>query len=105
MAWFILVVAGIIEAAWAIGLKYSDGFTKPVPSILTASGIATGMTLLSFAARTLLIGTAYAVRVGIGAVGAVVVGMLVLGETTNPLRLVFLALLVVAIVGLKATTH
>ena len=69
MAWFILVVAGIIEAAWAIGLKYSDGFTKPVPSILTAIGIATSMTLLSFPARTLPIGTAYAVWVGIGAAG------------------------------------
>lgn len=105
MAWFILVVAGIIEAAWAIGLKYSDGFTKPVPSILTAIGIATSMMLLSFAARTLPIGTAYAVWVGIGAAGAVVVGMLVLDEATNPLRLAFLALLVVAIVGLKATAH
>jgi quaternary ammonium compound-resistance protein SugE len=105
MAWIILVVAGIIEAAWAIGLKYTDGFTKPIPSILTAIGIAISMTLLSLAARTLPIGTAYAVWVGIGATGAAVLGMLVLGEAANPLRLSFLALLIIAIIGLKATAH
>lgn len=105
MAWLLLVVAGVIESAWAIGLKYTDGFTKPLPSLLTAIGIAVSMTLLSIAARTLPIGTAYAVWVGIGAVGAVLWGVLLLGEPISPLRFGFVALLVIAMIGLKATTH
>jgi quaternary ammonium compound-resistance protein SugE len=105
MAWFILVVAGIIETLWAIGLKYTDGFTKPVPSVLTGIGIAVSLLLLSFAARTLPIGTAYAVWVGIGAAGAVILGIVLFEESASPMRLVFLALLVFAILGLKFTSH
>ena len=105
MAWFILVIAGLIEAGWAIGLKYTDGFTKLVPSLLTSIGIVASLVLLAFAARTLPIGTAYAVWVGIGAAGAVVLGILLFGEAANPLRLAFLALLMIAIVGLKFTAH
>jgi quaternary ammonium compound-resistance protein SugE len=105
MAWILLVVAGIIESAWAIGLKYTDGFTRLWPSVLTASGIVVSLGLLALAARELPIGTAYAVWVGIGAAGAVAFGILVLNEPASSARLFFLALLVVAIVGLKATAH
>ena len=101
MAWFLLVVAGVLEAGWAVGLKYTQGFTKPVPSALTISGIVASMYLLAVAARTLPMGTAYAVWVGIGTFGAVVLGMVLLGEPATPRRLFFLGLLMVAIVGLK----
>jgi quaternary ammonium compound-resistance protein SugE len=105
MAWFILVVAGLFEAVWAIGLKFTDGFTKLIPSVLTIAGIAVSMVLLSIAVRTLPIGTAYAVWVGIGAAGAGVLGILILDEPASLLRLAFLALLVIAIIGLKATAQ
>lgn len=103
MAWFILFVAGILEAFWAIGLKYTEGFTRLVPSVLTIAGIAASMLLLAIAARTLPIGTAYAVWVGIGSAGAVILGIVLFGEPAHPLRLFFLALLLVAIIGLKFT--
>jgi quaternary ammonium compound-resistance protein SugE len=105
MAWFILIVAGIIETGWAIGLKYTDGFTRFWPSVLTIAGIVASMLLLSTAARTLPIGTAYAVWVGIGAAGAALLGALLLDEPLGPARLFFLAMLLVAIVGLKFTAH
>jgi quaternary ammonium compound-resistance protein SugE len=104
MAWILLIVAGLLETGWAIGLKYTEGFTRPIPSILTVVGIVASMYLLSVAARTLPIGTAYAVWVGIGAAGAVILGMLLLGESRNPARLLFLTLLLVSIVGLKFTS-
>jgi quaternary ammonium compound-resistance protein SugE len=105
MAWFLLVIAGLLETGWAIGLKYTDGFTRLWPSVLTIAGIVASMFLLSVAARTLPIGTAYAVWVGIGAAGAVIVGMVLLDESRSPARLFFLALLLVAIVGLKMTSE
>jgi quaternary ammonium compound-resistance protein SugE len=105
MAWFILIVAGIIETGWAIGLKYADGFTRFWPSVLTIAGIVASMLLLSTAARSLPIGTAYAVWVGIGAAGAALLGVLLLDEPLGPARLFFLAMLLVAIVGLKFTAH
>jgi quaternary ammonium compound-resistance protein SugE len=105
MAWIILIVAGLIETAWAIGLKYSDGFTRFWPSVFTIAGITISMLLLSMAARFLPIGTAYVVWVGIGAAGAVIFGVFLLGESLTLSRLFFLALLVVAIVGLKLTSH
>jgi quaternary ammonium compound-resistance protein SugE len=98
-----VLVAGLLESAWAIGLKYTEGFTRPVPSVLTVAGIVASMFLLALAARELPIGTAYSVWVGIGTAGAVVLGILLLGESASPLRLTFLALLIVSIVGLKAT--
>jgi len=104
-SWLLLVVAGLLEAGWAIGLKYTDGFSKPWPSVATVAGIVASMFMLSVAARDLPIGTAYAVWVGIGAAGAVVLGVVLLGEPANPGRLFFLALLLIAIVGLKFTTH
>ena len=102
MPWVLLVIAGILEAGWAIGLKYTNGFTKPVPSILTITGIVTSMYLLSVAAKSLPIGTAYAVWVGIGTFGAIVLGMILLGEPATPRRIFFLGLLLVALVGLKS---
>jgi quaternary ammonium compound-resistance protein SugE len=105
MAWFLLVIAGLLETGWAIGLKYTEGFTRPIPSLLTILAIAASMFLLGLAARTLPIGTAYAVWVGIGAAGAVVLGIVLLGEPVNAGRLFFLALLLVSIVGLKLTAH
>jgi quaternary ammonium compound-resistance protein SugE len=101
MAWIILVVAGLLEVGWAIGLKYTQGFTKLWPSVLTIGGIVASMYLLAVAARTLPIGTAYAVWVGIGAAGTAILGMWILKEPVTPARLFFLALLVVSIVGLK----
>lgn len=104
MAWVLLVVAGLLEVGWAIGLKYTEGFTRLVPSVLTGAGIVASMVLLSYAARTLPIGTAYGVWVGIGAAGAAVMGMVVLGEPVTAARVFFISLLVVAVVGLKATS-
>ena len=105
MAWIILVIAGLLEAGWAIGLKYTEGFTKPVASVLTISGIVTSMYLLALSARTLPIGTAYAVWVGIGTFGTIVLGITVLSEPVNTGRIFFLILLMVAIVGLKLTAQ
>ena len=104
MAWIILIIAGLLEVGWAIGLKYTDGFTRPLPSLLTGAAIVASMLLLSIAARDLPIGTAYAIWVGIGAVGAAILGMILFGESRNPGRLFFLALLIVALVGLRFTT-
>ena len=104
MAWIILIVAGLLEAGWAIGLKFTDGFTRIWPSLFTAAAIAISMVLLSIAARTLPIGTAYAVWVGIGTVGAMLIGILLLGEPATAGRLFFMGLLIVAIVGLKVTS-
>ena len=103
MAWTLLLLAAILEVGWAIGLKYTYGFTKLWPSVFTAAGIAVSLFLLSLAARTLPIGTAYPVWVGIGAAGTVLLGIVMLGEPANAARLFFLALLLVAIVGLKMT--
>ena len=103
MAWIYLVLAGLLEVGWAIGLKYTEGFTRPLPSLLTGGAIVASMYLLSVAARTLPIGTAYAIWVGIGALGTAVLGMLLFSEPRTVGRLLFLVLLVVALVGLKLT--
>ncbi|HYG98363.1 MAG TPA: quaternary ammonium compound efflux SMR transporter SugE [Terriglobales bacterium] len=105
MAWLMLVVAGLLEVGWAIGLKYTDGFTKLVPSILTGAAIVGSMVLLALAARTLPIGTAYAIWVGIGAVGAAILGIFLFNEPRDAGRLFFLALLIVSLIGLKLTTR
>ncbi|MGI8980175.1 MAG: quaternary ammonium compound efflux SMR transporter SugE [Pirellulaceae bacterium] len=103
MAWFILIVAGLLESGWAIGLKYTDGFRKPIPSVLTILAIAASMYLLAWSAKTLPIGTAYAVWTGIGAAGAAILGIWLLREPVSPARIFFLVLLLVAIAGLKIT--
>ncbi len=104
MAWFFLFVAGLLEVGWAIGLKYTEGFTRLVPSVLTGAAIVLSMVLLGLATRTIPIGTAYAVWVGIGAVGASVLGIFLFGEPASFLRLAFLALLLVSVVGLKVAS-
>lgn len=103
MAWVLLVIAGLLEVCWSIGLKYSQGFTRPVPSVLTVAAMVASMGLLSLAVRRLPIGTAYAVWVGIGALGAAVLGMLLFREPVTPARVLFLVLLLTAIIGLKLT--
>jgi quaternary ammonium compound-resistance protein SugE len=103
MAWFILIVAGILEIGWAVGLKYTDGFTRLWPSILTIASMAVSMYLLALAARTLPIGTAYAVWVGIGAAGTAVLGMVLFNEPRDALRLLCIALIVAGVVGLRIT--
>jgi len=104
VAWILLVIAGLLEVAWAIGLKYTEGFTRPVPSVLTGAAIVGSMYLLSVAARTIPIGTAYAVWVGIGALGAAVLGVLLFKEPLSLARGLFLAMLLASIIGLKLTS-
>ncbi len=103
MAWVLLLIAGLLEVGWATGLKFTDGFTRPLPSLLTITAIIASMLLLSLAARSLPIGTAYAVWVGIGAVGAAIAGIMLFQEPATPQRLLFLGLLVIALVGLRLT--
>ena len=104
MVWFVLVVAGLLEVVWSLGLKYTQGFTRLVPSVITGAAIVASMLLLARAARTLPIGTAYAVWVGIGVVGAAIGGVVLFGEPISLRRAVFLVLLVVSIVGLKLSS-
>ncbi|WP_418957295.1 quaternary ammonium compound efflux SMR transporter SugE [Streptomyces tritici] len=104
MAWVLLVLAGLLEVGWSVGMKYTDGFTRLWPSVFTAVGIVASMLLLAQAAKSLPIGTAYGVWVGIGAAGAAVLGMVVLGEPATAARIFFVCLLLVAVVGLKATS-
>lgn len=104
MAWTILTIAGLLEVCWSIGLKYTHGFTKPIPSILTGIAIIASMILLAKASETLPIGTAYTVWVGIGAVGASILGIFLFNEPANFSRILFLGLLIFSIVGLKLTS-
>ena len=104
MPWILLVVAGLLEVCWAVGLKYTQGFTRLWPSLFVGVTLAASMLLLSLAARTLPIGTAYAVWVGIGALGAAVLGIVLFHEPVTAARLAFLALLLVSIIGLKVTS-
>jgi quaternary ammonium compound-resistance protein SugE len=101
MAWAILVVAGLFETGWAIGLKYTQGFTRPVPTILTILAMAISMGLLGLAVRSLSIGTAYAVWTGIGSTGTVLLGIYLFGEPATAARLACIGLIVAGIVGLK----
>ena len=101
MAWFILVVAGLCEIGWAIGLNYTEGFTRLWPSVATVASMLVSIGLLGLAMKTLPVGTAYAVWVGIGAVGTLALGMLLFGEPATPLRLASAALIVAGLVGLK----
>jgi quaternary ammonium compound-resistance protein SugE len=105
MAWIYLVAAGLLEIAWAIGLKYTEGFTRVVPSVITGAAIIGSMALLGLAVRHLPIGTAYAIWVGIGAVGTAVLGIFLFSESRDFGRLFFLGLLIIALVGLKLTTR
>jgi quaternary ammonium compound-resistance protein SugE len=104
MNWLILFVAGLFEVAWAIGLKYTDGFTRLWPSVGTVLAMVASVVLLGIAMKTLPVGTAYAVWVGIGAVGTAVLGIVLLGDAANAGRIVSLALIVAGVVGLKLAT-
>jgi quaternary ammonium compound-resistance protein SugE len=104
MAWFYLVLAGISEIAWAIGLKYSEGFTEPLPTAVTLVLILVSFLLFSKSMRTIPIGTAYAVFTGIGAFGTAVIGVLFLNESSSLLKWLFIFILLSGIIGLKITT-
>ena len=103
MAWGILIAAGGLEVFWATFMKLSEGFTKPLYTVLTFAGMAASFLLLARATRTLPLGTAYAVWTGIGALGALIVGVLLFRESLTPARLLIAALLLIGIIGLKAT--
>lgn len=103
MPWLILTIAGLLEIAWAIGLKYTHGFTKLWPSVLTIIAIIASMYLLSVAAKDIPIGTAYAVWTGIGALGAAILGIVLFKEPASAIRIFFLSMLLASIVGLKMT--
>jgi quaternary ammonium compound-resistance protein SugE len=104
MAWLILFVAGLTEVGWAVGLKYTEGFTRPVPTALTVSAMVISLWLLGLAVRTLPLGTAYAIWTGIGTVGTVIVGIILFSEPASGVRLGCVALIVSGIVGLKLVT-
>ena len=101
MSWWIVLCAGLFEVAWAVGLKYSAGFTRPWPSLATLLALLVSLWLLSLALRHLPLGTAYAVWVGIGVLGSALLGVLLFGETLTPLRLISLGLIIAGVVGLK----
>ena len=101
MPWAILVLAGLFEVGWAIGLKYTDGFTKLWPTVGTVVSMAVSLGLLGIAMKSLPVGTAYAVWVGVGAVGTAILGIVLLGEPANAGRMISLGLIVAGIIGLK----
>jgi quaternary ammonium compound-resistance protein SugE len=104
MPWFLLLIAGLLEVGWAIGLKYTEGFTKPIPSVLTLAAMAGSVVLLGIAMKSLPVGTSYAVWVGVGAVGTVILGMVLFHEPATLGRIASLGLIVAGIVGLKLAT-
>jgi quaternary ammonium compound-resistance protein SugE len=104
MAWIILVVAGLFEVGWAIGLKYTDGFTRPWPTVWTVAAMVVSLWLLGIAMKELPVGTAYSVWVGVGAVGTVLLGIALFGEPANASRMISVALIIAGIVGLKLAT-
>ena len=104
MAWIYLLIAGLLEVGWAIGLKYTNGWTKLGPSIVTVIGMIASFYFLSVALRTLPLGTAYAVWTGIGAVGTVVLGMVLFGEPVEVLRLTCIGLILAGVVGLRVVS-
>jgi quaternary ammonium compound-resistance protein SugE len=101
MSWLILLLAGLFEVAWAIGLKYTDGFTRPLPTLLTVSAIIVSLALLSMAMKGLPLGTAYAVWTGIGAIGTLIAGVILFGEPITLLRMASAALIICGLIGLK----
>ena len=104
MAWIILVIAGLFEVGWAIGLKYTEGFTRLWPTVWTALAMIISLWLLGLAMQSLPVGTAYSIWVGVGAVGTVILGIMLLGEPANAARLISVALIIAGIIGLKLAT-
>jgi quaternary ammonium compound-resistance protein SugE len=101
MSWIILLLAGLFEVGWAVGLKYTDGFTRPLPTLLTVAAIILSLALLGLAMKELPLGTAYAIWTGVGAVGTVIAGIILFGEALSLLRIASLALILCGLVGLK----
>ena len=104
MAWFVLIIAGLFEIGWAVGLKFTEGFTRPWPTAGTVISMTVSLGLLGLALRTLPLGTAYAVWTGVGTVGTALLGMVLFQESADPIRLVCIGLIVLGIVGLKLVT-
>lgn len=105
MSWLILIVAGLLEVVWAVGLKYTQGFSRLLPSLVTVTAMIASIALLAWAMKSLPVGTGYAIWTGIGAVGAAVTGIVLLGESASLARIASLALIVCGIIGLKLSTH
>ncbi|WP_296265034.1 quaternary ammonium compound efflux SMR transporter SugE [Pseudomonas sp. UBA6562] len=103
MSWIILFCAGLFEIGWAVGLKYTDGFTRPLPTALTIGAMAVSIGLLGMAVKELPLGTAYAVWTGVGAVGTVIAGIILFGEAVTLMRVASVALIVAGLVGLKVS--
>lgn len=99
--WIMLLVAGLLEVCWAVGMKYTQGFSRPLPSVITVSAMIGSVVLLGICLRTLPLGTAYAIWTGIGVLGTVVFGILVLGESTSVLRIACLLMILIGIIGLR----
>ena len=104
MSWIILFFAGLFEVGWAVGLKYTDGFSKPLPTVLTLAAMAVSLGLLGLALKELPLGTAYAVWTGVGAVGTVIAGIILFGESMALFRLASVALIIFGLIGLKLST-
>ncbi|MGE0736250.1 MAG: quaternary ammonium compound efflux SMR transporter SugE [Alphaproteobacteria bacterium] len=104
MAWVILFCAGLFEVGWAVGLKYTDGFSRPIPTILTVVSMIVSLGLLGLALKTLPLGTAYAIWTGVGTIGTALLGIFLFGESAAALRILCIALIVAGIVGLKLAT-
>lgn len=104
MSWILLTLAGLLEIVWAVGLKYTEGFSRPLPSVAVVAAIAGSMLLLAMAMRTLPVSTAYAIWTGIGIAGTAIVGMVMLGESVSAQKLISLALIMVGILGLRLAT-
>ena len=102
-AWILLLVAGLLEIGWAIGLKYTYGFTKLVPSVLTITSMVASMLMLALALKHIPVGTGYAIWTGIGAVGTAILGIILFGESTNLVRIGSIALILIGIIGLKVS--
>lgn len=101
MAWFVLFVAGLFEVGWAVGLKYTEGFTRPLPTVLTVGAMVISLGLLGVALKTLPLGTAYAIWTGVGTLGTALLGIVLFGESAEAMRLACIGLIVAGIVGLK----
>ncbi len=104
MSWILLTLAGLLEIVWAVGLKYTEGFSRPLPSVVVVAAIGASMLLLAMAMRTLPVSTAYAIWTGIGIAGTAIVGMMLLGESVNAQKLISLALIMTGILGLRLAT-
>lgn len=101
MSWILLMLAGLLEIVWAVGLKYTEGFSRPLPSMVVVAAIAASMLLLALSMRALPVSTAYAVWTGIGIAGTAVVGMVILGESVSTLKLISLMFILIGILGLR----